>query len=340
VGTFPVHDIVTDARNHSASSTSQLQVIAGPRIDSFAATPSAVDVGSAVGFDARVSGGVPPFSYSYANLPVGCSPVSVPSFSCTFLSPGAHLVSLAVEDALGGVADGNATVWVNDLPNHAVLTVANHQLDVGDQLDLSTSVGGGTPPLRYLYSGLPTGCSSGDLQNLSCRPSAAGVFSTMEVTVTDALGAQAVSAAEFLEVQAGPVVAALNVTPSNITLGDAIEFAATIRGGTLPLIVTWGGLPTGCASSLLSFSCAPASPGEFMVTVNVTDARHHSSTASATLTVSGPPELGPPGRLTLAESIGVGLTVGILGVVAAWLLLRRRRTRGDSGGRPEGSRDR
>ena len=65
-------------------------------------------------------------------------------------------------------------------------------IPLGDEVTFTVTASGGTNPLTYSYSGLPTGagCISTNSSTLTCRPNATGTF-TVSANVTDLFGRSA-----------------------------------------------------------------------------------------------------------------------------------------------------
>jgi hypothetical protein len=158
------------------------------------ASRNATDVGFAGTFSPSVSGGTGNDTSDWtgldqAGLTCRASPPTVggPSVeSCDPSSSGTFQVGVTATDAVGGTSPiVNATLSVATDPRVRVSATAS-----GGVLSVDTSMSGGTPPYRYVYSGLPASCPSQDLGNLSCSdPANSG--GPVSVTVTDAVGALA-----------------------------------------------------------------------------------------------------------------------------------------------------
>ncbi len=85
------------------------------------------------------------------------------------------------------------------------------------------------------------------------------------------------------------VRAALAAAPDPVLRDENVTFTTTATGGSLPYSYVYGGLPPGCSTAnVSSFVCAPASPGTFLVSVNVSDPSGAFALASANLTVAQP----------------------------------------------------
>ena len=66
----------------------------------------------------------------------------------------------------------------------------------GSQFTISASVSGGVPPYTYVWNGAPQGCNPQPTANFQCSISGTGE-SSIDVTVTDHNGAQAMSSQNF-----------------------------------------------------------------------------------------------------------------------------------------------
>lgn len=204
-GTFRLLWTVTDAQGHWASATAPLDVnpsVAGfPMITSFSATPVAVPLGTGTVFSVNVSGGVPPYSYSYRGLPTGCLSADSPSLACTPTAPGNFTTTVIVTDHLGNSATSTLSLQGYQVspPPLAIFSFAilPSTPSLGESLTLNVTTTGGTSPLGYAYSGLPPGCATSDTAVLVCRPSSTGTY-TVTVIVTDAAGRVAVQSATLV----------------------------------------------------------------------------------------------------------------------------------------------
>jgi hypothetical protein len=92
-------------------------------ISSFSGTPGTISVGGSVSFSAVVTGGTPPYTYTYHGLPPGCSPSSSQSqFTCSFSTAGTFSIVLNVTDSSSPAQfySSSATVQVNPPPVYSV----------------------------------------------------------------------------------------------------------------------------------------------------------------------------------------------------------------------------
>ncbi len=159
------------------------------------APPSVTDVVSpasgaaplTVNFQANALGGLAPYNALWV-FGDGFTSAEA-NTSHTYPSPGVYDATIWVNDSLGRGTSASVTVRVGTLPDLVVTASPTHD-EVGRTTVLATSVSGGEPPLAYSWSGLPTGCTAGNVPEVNCTPAAAGSYSIV-ATVTDAYGSVA-----------------------------------------------------------------------------------------------------------------------------------------------------
>jgi hypothetical protein len=207
------------------------------------------------------------------------------------LNAGTHYVFSEIttdvcNDCMGGsypsYQDSNAvTVLGLDQP-----TAAPTSVDVGQRTLFGVQVYGGDPPYSYAWSGLPEGCSSGDLNPLPCTPLGAGP-STVSVTVTDSVWGNVTSLMVDLTVSVDPTISSFIVDPTSPTEGNPLTLDLVAAGGAGTLTYSYSSLPTGCQSSdTASLHCTPTVSGSFTVVSTVTDSNGGTATATLTVTVA------------------------------------------------------
>ena len=204
-------------------------------------------------------------------------------------------------------------------------------VELGQTIQFSVPVSGGSTPYSYSWSGLPAGCSSSNSNPLSCSPSSTG-SSSVTVTVTDSLGITLTSLAVTATVVAPLTVSTPTVSASSVAVSQTVVFTASVSGGNAPYSYSWSGLPTGRSSSDTSqLSCVPTSTGTWSVSVTVTDSSSVSRTSApvsvtVTSSSSGGGGSGTFGTsLSNDEWIAIGAVVVIAIVVAVVLLALRGR---------------
>ncbi len=72
-----------------------------PTLSGFVASPASVTVGETTTFLVSLSGGTPPFAYSYSDLPPGCTSQSTPTLACSPTESGVYTVRVTVTGPTG-----------------------------------------------------------------------------------------------------------------------------------------------------------------------------------------------------------------------------------------------
>jgi PKD repeat protein len=181
-------------------------------------------------------------------------------------------------DAAGPVHAGSGSpppiLAFNATPNPGEVGVRSH-LNV-------TVLGNITLGDSFSYGGLPSGCVSLDVSNLSCTPTASGTF-TVTVAVTNVLG---LLQSSFNWTIRGALHATINATASSTPL--AVTFHASVTGGVTLARIAWkfgdGATSNGSLSANHTYSAA----GTYAVTLRVIDDLAVSVTPSDNLTLSVP----------------------------------------------------
>jgi PKD domain len=265
-GTFHVAVHVVDSRGAFANANLILTVTDPMAVTSFQAVPAFVDLGAPVLFSVATSGGVPPLSFAYHDLPPGCASVDAASFSCVPTRAGTFSPVVVVTDGLGAQATDSTSAVV-----HGGVVVAAAwapaAVDVSHAATLSVNASNGAPPYSYSYTGLPANCPTVNAPTLSCDPATSGTFAT-NVTVSDKFGQNA-SFEVNLTVNAPPIV---NFT-TNRSAGPpplAVAFAPAVTGGTGPFTYLWN-FGDGTTSLLADPSHTYQTTGNFNVVLQITD---------------------------------------------------------------------
>ncbi len=286
-----------------------------------ATPPGLADVGQVVQFQAVAAGGVAPYGYHWTALLSGCADSGAPTVSCVAQTAGPVTVRVQVQDGHGVFANGTLAFWIDPAPSVSV-TAPRSTIELGQILELDSTVVGGSGTFDYLWSGLPSGCAGTNLPLLSCLPTQTGSF-LVNLTVTDSTGYSVTSAAAPVFVLP-PLSATLSVSSGAATAGDPLTFTAAVTGGLAPYSFSWSGLPAGCSSQNSStISCTPSQSGNFSVTVSVGDALGGSSRTSLPVLVSP----ANAGSMNLTYLLIALLVVIVIVVAAVTVLLLRRRRR-------------
>ena len=298
-GSFTVTLTVTDNAGNQTQASVGFSVSVRPTITGFGPSPSQLAVGGRTVIATSVSGGTPPFTYSYAGLPPGCVSQTVPSLPCYPTVSGAYTITVQISDSagLGGSASAGLTVTPAGAPGGPLVSafvLAPAAMTLGNSTNLSVNASGGGAFLRYGYSGLPVGCITVNASNLTCRPNSAGVY-FVQATVSGANGANVTVGANLTVYPVGgggsPSILAFVASPTAIVLGGSTTLSVVARAN-LSLSYRYAGLPPGCSSSdTATLPCTPTAVGNFDVQAIVSDTGGH--------------EVGVFGRMTVAPS-GVG----------------------------------
>ncbi len=106
-GSFSVHVVYSDLAGASTAGGVAVQVVPGPTVASFTASPSPnTTLSTPLTLTVNVVGGAPPLTYAYAGLPTGCSSANTSTLSCTPGAVGYYTVRVTVTDVDGEVASG------------------------------------------------------------------------------------------------------------------------------------------------------------------------------------------------------------------------------------------
>ncbi|MFI5414348.1 MAG: hypothetical protein ACHQ16_01585 [Candidatus Lutacidiplasmatales archaeon] len=300
-----------------------------PKLLSFTASRTLLDIGATTILSASVVGGSGVYSYSYSPLPAGCPAVNFSSFRCVPQSTGTTTVGLVASDGLGGLVWGNVTLTVRPLPTVSAFTPGPATVTEGVPTTLAVTVVNGVGPFTYVFSGLPTGCTTQNHSRVNCTAAAAGSF-PIDVAVTDADGAHAVGHTT-LTVNAAPRVTAFTATPASLVIGNSTVLAVATSGGTGTIRFLYGSLPPGCTpGNRSSLSCTPDQVGTFSAQVTISDSFGVEDNGSVTLTVTNPVVVpvktgeSPAGGLSAFLLLGLVLLIVVVAAVALALWWRHR----------------
>ena len=206
--------------------------------------------------EAVVSGGTPPYTYSWDNGATGSVNEN--------LGPGTY--SVTVSDVDGCTITGTATVG-NPFQIDIDVTVTNPPCASGSTGSATASASGGTGPYTYKWSNGATG------------PTVSGLTTgTYGLTVTDFLGCQGITSVLIIE-DSGVNLDVLSTPSSGCGAPDGTA-SVLISGGTAPFTILWSNGST--ASDVTGLA-----PGTF--TVTVTDG--NGCGANSSVTVEGSPAI-------------------------------------------------
>lgn len=310
-GTFATTVTVTDSNGASLTSAPvTLTVALDPTISPPAPTSVGLDVGQTADLSVTATNGTGGVStYGWQGLPVGCTSADTLTLACTPTTTGAYGVTVSITDSNHFTAtSGTLTLVVSPTLTAPSLAASEPSLDVGQSVILSATTTGGSVPWTYIWSGLPSGCVTGNTAVLACSPTSAGSAS-VSVSVTDANGISLASNALTLTISSRLTAGSVTLSPAVLDLGQGATISASVNGGSGGLTYGWSGLPSGCATSNRSeVTCTPNATGESWIFVTVSDSnRDLVSMGPVTMAVS--PALGTPSVTASASSLTLGGSV-------------------------------
>lgn len=284
--------------------------IFGPPVGLFAnASRNSLDVGQTTHLSIVALSNATNLTYTYSGLPGGCSSANSTDLNCTPDQGGNFSVTVTAATPAG--RSGSIGLWLNvsDDPTIVSLNATPDPLTLGNPTTILLTTSGGSAPLSVSYPALPPGCTAAPTLRLNCTASAAGNF-TITARIADAAGWNA-SASVLLIVNAHPTVVAFLSNATLLDIGQSVSLSTVASGGTPPLSYAYAGLPPGCSSANApDVACAPTSPGNYTVEVNVSDAFGWSARAALALSVF-------PAVALLSASMSPTVTeVGVPEVVA------------------------
>lgn len=233
-GVFGVLATITDADGARVFATAAVTVAAHPTVAEFLASPTPAIVNTSLELIVDVVGGVGPFQFIYSGLPPGCTAANSSTLFCAPASSGTFNVTVRIDDDRGYVVKDQLSVTVNPAPSPPALRllafIANPATIVlGASMTFEVFIEGGTSPLRFTFSGLPSGCPGTSNSTLTCVPKESGQFS-VRVTVIDALGSSVIGATS---VDIGGSPTGTNSTAPLISVVPLLEAASVAMAGAV-----------------------------------------------------------------------------------------------------------
>ncbi len=318
VGNYTIHLLATDGLGRTATGSTLLRV--GPSASLvLIASPTATDVEAPIQLHLSVTGGIPPFSYGFSDLPPGCASNNTPSLTCTPTFPGTYTILGAAEDAQGSISTAQTNLTVNPAPTIPSVVLSRKSLDVGQSITLSATSAGGTGPGSWSFLGLPPSCPSVNASKLSCAPAAPGV-DTVTVRYTDTLGETAERTVTW-SVWPRLTVALTDSTDGNrVLVGKSNEVTAVVSGGLPPVRVVFVGL-SGAVVNGTHLTWTPEAPAQYTIVCSVMDGNGESASVQMNLTASAPAS---DSVLPSVAWAGVGVGAGSAAIAVAVIVWRRR----------------
>jgi hypothetical protein len=289
IGNYTLRAYANDSTGASANLSTTLDVRGMIAITALSASPNPVTIDHTTLINVTAVGGTGTLGYDYVGLPAGCSSTNTVSLACAPSASGTFHVRVFVNDTAGHSSSSAITLTVNpaSVPTITAFVATPNPVGVNHQTHLNVTVSGGTGALKYVYTGLPQGCSTDSTASLACTPWAAGTF-IVRVFVNDTASHSA-SGTTTLTVNPSsvPTISAFTATPNPVVVRTATYLSVTASGGSGALHYTFTGLPSGCSTAnVASLSCTPTTAGKFTVRVFANDTAGHSATSALSLTVN------------------------------------------------------
>jgi hypothetical protein len=288
VGHFIVAVTATDSNGVSVvSGALSFSVYSDPTITTPAVNRTSADVGQGITFTSTTGSGSGGNTYTWAGLPTGCTSQSTLSLVCIPASAGTFIVKVTVTDSDGFSATSQAISFtVDPAPTVTGPTATPQTIDLGRSAVFSVAASSGSGGFKYMWSGLPTGCSSNSSSTITCTPSAVGNY-TVSVSVTDSNGFYVAGNPISFVVHALPTVS-LSASVTTTDVGFGVYLNLSILGGVGPFAASWtlnGSAWSLPSSSAISYVFFPHGAGTYTFSVMVTDSLGGNSSASTPLEV-------------------------------------------------------
>jgi hypothetical protein len=251
-GTFTPTVTVSDSVGDSLSVATALTIYPAGAGGSLALTaygtsPSTIVLGNSTVIFIEVEAADGGLTYTYSDLPPGCASANTSALFCDPIEAGSFLVTVLVNDSDGESAvvhvpltvDPPGRAPIGPLPDIEGFALSPNSVEVGSMVTATVSVAGGSPSLRFRYSGLPANCPEINASSWGCSPDEAGSY-TITVTVNAPGGAGVSASAALTVVLPGPIAtktaSAPPAAPSELLLVGA--FAV----GVVAALIAVGGM--------------------------------------------------------------------------------------------------
>ena len=256
-------------------------------------SPKEGTVSVALAANKTVGGGTAPITYAVTAgaVPAGLSlSSSTGNFSGTptaATSGAGNALTVTATDANGFTATGNITIDIAVYPTVSGSLVRSMVNKAGYSRTFTGS--GGHTAYSWSSDGLPSGLSiNSGTGEVTGTPSGAGTFTAL-IRLTDALGVQAVSAAQIVEIATIlNIGGSYNAAP---TRGQTYLFQPSVSGGFMPraFSISAGALPAGLTLDTANgtISGALTTQANYTATLRVTDADGSTAQMAFNVNVSG-----------------------------------------------------
>ncbi len=282
-------------------------------------------------FTASVAGGIAPFEMTW-HFGDGAVLIAAANVTHTYLAPGTYTATVQVNDSLGYSATASVVVDVVPAPSVA-LSSSLARMDVGQNTTLTAAPSGLTPPITFVWSGLPPRCLPANDSVLVCGPQVAGNYSIrVQAIMTAGVRADAVGSILVLPRVTASVSAPAASCTCACTAGVSETLSASVTGGEAPYSYAWSlgdGATSAAASPVHAYVAGPAAIVR-NITLTVTDSLGESAVGRATFVVPPTTCSGPPGGSSVSTLfVALFVAIGVLAIAVLVLFVRGRPPRGE-----------
>src|SRR5216117_2194047 len=246
---------------------------------SFTYSPSFPQTGQTVSFTGSVSGGSPPYSYSWSfgdgSTGMGSSPQH------TYSSTGTLTVALTVKDngSPQQTTTSQQTLTISGAPPPLTASFAYSpsSTQAGQPVTFTASASGGTSPFTFSWS-FGDG-TTGTGSPVTHTYSSAGSYATALAVKDSSSPQQTATSQKTVAVTSPPppISASFTLSPSSPSGGQSVSFTASASGGTPPYSYSWsygdGSTGTGLQSTHIY-----SVDGTYQVTLTVEDSQGNTGT--------------------------------------------------------------
>jgi PKD repeat protein len=197
-----------------------------------------VDVGEEVTLVANASGGVPPLTIAWSNLPPGCASADTTTLLCTPSAPGNFTVKVTATDHAGRTASSTIGLTVNPALAATASFTPVHVASCSSspKIHFVATVSGGTPPYHYVWS-------FGDTDSLTGPASATHTYASVgtynaQLTVNDSANQTATH--PFSVATGQPLCGAPGTPGASLSLPSGYWIPIALAGvGVVLIAVIW-----------------------------------------------------------------------------------------------------
>src|SRR2546426_5464111 len=257
---------------------------------SFTYSPSSPQRGQAVSFTGSVSGGSPPYSYSWSfgdgSTGMGSSPQH------TYSSTGTPTVALTVKDngSLQQTTTSQQSLTVSGVPPPLTASFAYSpsSTQAGEPVTFTASASGGTSPFTFSWS-FGDG-STGTGSPVTHTYSSVGSYTTALTVKDSSTPLKTATSQKTVSVTSPPppISVTFTLNPSSPDAGQSISFTASAFGGAPPYSYSWS-FGDGSAGTGLQVTHTYNSDGTYQVTLTVADSQGNAGTGVSPVVIGTAP---------------------------------------------------